>query len=179
MDLSRNDRGLTKKGVAIAAYILERKMPDAGRGFMVMGASIGRDGRAIENTCFASCPREGCTAHPGVVDHGMVTLPGRIDRFREASLGGVKLHEKVRLVRYGEPMEGIVVDLNRSFLNSGTVVVYLLGQHIVASFSALGHGLTPTGEAGDIEAARAEYRAHLSQYPAWRSQFEAGYVLEW
>ena len=36
-----------------------------------------------------------------------------------------------------------------------------------------------TGERGSVDEARARYVAHLAQFPAWRSHFAAGYVVEW
>jgi hypothetical protein len=65
---------LTSKGRQIREYILDRNLPDGGRGYAVMGAYVNpKDGHAYE-TPF----------HGETIDHGQVTEPGPVERVEKA-----------------------------------------------------------------------------------------------
>src|SRR5260370_556556 len=56
----------TAKGDEIAKYVRESRLPDGGRGFIVLGAFVSPiDGHAYENRCHSGCraPRVGLTAN--------------------------------------------------------------------------------------------------------------------
>ena len=173
---------LTEKGRKIAAYILTAELADAGRGYSVHGATIdARTGHAFESRCYANCPPRNCPEHGPPIDHGRVTELGRIERFNVPNgEGPVDVGERVTWRYYGTPAAGIVVQKRRGFLvGTSTLVVLKDGDetlHVVPFYPA---EFRRTGERGSTDEARARYVARLSQLPAWRANFAAGYVVEW
>ena len=173
---------LTEKGRTIATHILATGLPDGGRGYAVLGAVIdAATGHAFESRCDASCPPRNCAEHGPPVDHGRVTEPGRIERFNVPNgEGPVDVGERVAWSYYGTEASGIVVHKRRGFLVGTSTLVVLkdvdCSLHVFAFYPA---AFRRTGERGSVDEARARYVAHLAQFPAWRSHFAAGYVVEW
>ncbi len=173
---------LTEKGRRIAAHILAAQLPDAGRGYRVLGADVdARTGHAIESRCFMGCPPRNCLEHGPPIDHGRVTEPGRIERFNVPNgEGPVDVGERVTWDYYGTAAAGIVVQKRRGFFpGTRTLLVLKDGECSLHEFAFYPAAFRRTGERGSVDEARARYVAHLSQFPSWRAQLAAGYLVEW